>query len=272
MSVHPDLRVTTADHGDVTTTLIGFAVDPLRPEASQEEIVRGLATGSLRATLQDTSSLCGRWVILADRPSGRYLFTDSRGYRQLFYTRVDGEKWCSSQPALLNEVQSMAYRDDEAMYRLLSSKAFAENNSMNVGDKTPYENCRHLLPNHLLDFGDWSVKRFFPPNKSELTNWVQTDSGVVEAVMGHLSGTIEAMNERAELDFAVTSGADSRVLLAASKACSEQIHYYVDRMGKKSPRHPDITVPKQIAHDFGLSFTVRNSDVDLSGYLTQVVC
>jgi hypothetical protein len=56
---------------------------------------------------------------------------------------------------------------------------------------------------------------------------------------------------------AVTSGTDSRTLLAASRDVSERLYYFVNDDGLGS-RHPDITVPRKMCDSVGIAFHVHD--------------
>jgi hypothetical protein len=56
---------------------------------------------------------------------------------------------------------------------------------------------------------------------------------------------------------AVTSGTDSRTLLAASKSIKDKIYFYVNNQGLRH-NHPDISVPKKIFKSIGVPFHVQD--------------
>ena len=75
---------------------------------------------------------------------------------------------------------------------------------------------------------------------------------------------MKSMAYRHSLMLAVTSGTDSRTLLAASKDLREKIYYYINNHNNLGHSHPDIYVPKAMFDKIGIPFHVHDipSDMD----------
>src|SRR5262245_44970525 len=85
---HPDLPITQPADGDRSLTLLGYALDPDDPEATDDDIVRRLLPtvqppGTL---LSAVSRLGGRWVLVADTSTRTTLVMDAGGFRHVHYT------------------------------------------------------------------------------------------------------------------------------------------------------------------------------------------
>jgi hypothetical protein len=71
-----------------------------------------------------------------------------------------------------------------------------------------------------------------------------------------LRQVLESAGSRFELDVAVTSGLDSRMLLAASRSISEKINYFTHTHQKLGVSGADIAVPSSMLKRLGLNHTV----------------
>ncbi|HEX7797940.1 MAG TPA: hypothetical protein VF456_26440, partial [Vicinamibacterales bacterium] len=104
LSAHPDLPVARVASGNTSITLLGYLLDPARPEADDHAIVTqlmaALSDGGFDAVVAGTESLGGRWVLIVDDGALIRLFTDPMGLRQVCYTNElwHGETWCATQP------------------------------------------------------------------------------------------------------------------------------------------------------------------------------
>ena len=264
LSVHPDLDVVTCSTPEGSVTLLGFVIDPFNPSSTSEEIIQILAqqAANLSDLLVRCESLSGRWVLIYQYQKEIYVFTDPCGFRQVFYCTNDRGSWCGSQPEILKAAVGLDREDDDELLAFMVDPAFAREESAWVGNRTPYRGCYHLLPNHYLKLNSNKQIRFFPVEKPEQKSLVE----IVEIATNILRGSFAAMAKRWDLMLPVTSGWDSRVLLAASRSFSSQIEYYIDMKGTISENHPDVWVPSRIAKKMGINFVVKNSKDDLPGW------
>ena len=164
LSVHHDLPFTSESQNGVTVTLIGIAIDPLNPQHSESDILEGLlAKASDIETLIDSSApLMGRWIIILQNQTGTYLFTDPCGFRMVYYHSDGRHLRCGSQPEIIKTNHPMTLTSDEALFDFLMNPEGARNESQWLSNKTIYENCFHLLPNHYLDANRLEQIRFYP--------------------------------------------------------------------------------------------------------------
>jgi hypothetical protein len=269
LSVHPDLDVVSYSTHKGSVTLLGFVIDPFNPSSTSEEIIQILAekTSNLSDLLVQCESLSGRWVLIYQYHGEIIIFTDPCGFRQIFYCTNDSGPWCGSQPEIMKACIGLEREDDEELLEFMTDPDFARRESAWVGTRTPYKGCYHLLPNHYLNFKSSKQIRFFPVSKLEQKALVE----IVEIATDILKGSFAAMAKRGDLMMPVTSGWDSRVLLAASRNFSSRIEYYIDRKGTISENHPDVWVPRRIAKRMGINFVIKNSREDLPGWFVGML-
>ena len=210
----PDLAVTRAEAGDRELIVLGFILDPTDPSRDNADIARELASVPSLAELPDaTARFGGRWAVIARQGAEGVVFTDPAGLRQVHYAfDASGRAWCASQARTLAARLGLP-ADDEAdeFGRSLYFRSYPE--AFWPADTTRYRSVRRLLPNHCLDLASGRTARFWPVRP--LRPGPVEDP--VETVAALLQGTIQAASRRQPLALALSSGWDSRTLLAASR-------------------------------------------------------
>jgi len=257
LSAHPDLPVHRAASGDTSITLVGYMLDPVRPDHDDPSIVSelmgALASGGFHAVVAATEPLGGRWLLIVNDGVAVRLFTDPMGFRQVCYTNEAwrGEMWCATQPELIARICGLEF-DDDAVAGYINSAAWnAWKERPWPGDTTPYREISHLQPNHFLQLADRASVRFWPAaplNKCCLEEAAATGASI-------LSGLIDAAGRRYPLGMALSSGWDSRVLLAASRPVADQIFFYSFNHGRHAA---DTVVPQRLLAKFGLKHHLIN--------------
>ncbi len=256
LTAHPDLTVSAASTGDLSIVLIGYILDPYRPEDRDEDILRRLLRhlkeGGTRDTLiKMTEPLGGRWVLLVDHGGAIWLFNDPCGCRQVFYTRgTTGPLWCTSEPGLLAELLHLSM-DHEAR-RFFRRYRRRMPQYLWPGDTSPFKEIRHLQPNHFLDLQTGQSHRFWPD--ADLP--AREPREVVEESARLLQGMIESASRRFDLSLTLTAGRDTRVILAASKAVCDRLFLYAMMYWDLNWNSADIQIPAKLLSHFGMAHHV----------------
>lgn len=270
LSVHIDLPYSIESHKETKITLIGLAIDPFNPGYSESDILRSMIIkgNDLDTFIKLCSPLAGRWVMIFQNSRNTYLFNDPSGLRQVFFLNGDSKNiWCASQPNLINEIYKLSLTEDKNIIRFLINPELARRESVWVGNKTLYDNCLHLMPNHYLDLNLKKQVRFYPTNNLPSKHSFE----VIKSAALILQGIMESITNRNNIRLALTAGWDSRVLLAASKIVSDKIEYYIDRMGILTDNHPDIWVPQKLSAKLNLKFNIINSENQLPGWFVSLM-
>lgn len=250
-------------------TLLGLAVDPIAGESCNGQIVEMLtkSSGRLSDIIEATKPLAGRWVVIFQNEEGTFLLTDPCGFRQVFYYSHGRDVWCGSQPEIINAVQSLRWCLDEELLGFVMTPNQSVTESAWIGNRTIYENCFHLLPNHYLDLNRQRQIRFFPIGSIAPQESMQ----IIEKAAAILQGTMAAISRYKPVLLALTAGWDSRVLLAASKELSGNLQCCIDRMGVLSSESFDVWVPSCLAKKLGINFVVQNSNRELPGWFVTLL-
>jgi hypothetical protein len=257
---HPDLALHVASVGARTVALLGSIFDPRRPELGNADLLDDIVSS---ATDIDTCSarfkpLCGIYAFLYIDPRGAVVQQDALALREVYYCDHDNLVVCASQPNLAAKYANpvIALNRDP---KLIDFRSRHFKDGKWIGEETCFQGIRHLLPNHRLDIPRRTAMRYWPDRalvRLPLDEAVRTGSEF-------LKGAMRAITHRHSVMMAVTAGADSRTLLAASRDVSDRIHYFVNDQGL-GDEHPDIAVPKQMFEGIGKPFHVHRvaSDID----------
>ena len=167
---------------------------------------------------------------------------------------------CGSQPNLLARFANPGIRvtDDPDIQNFYRNE-FAKRRAW-VGDETYYEGVKHLLPNRYLNLNQRITRRYWPTEQIRRV----TLSAAVEKSCDFLEGVMAAAASRQQLMVAVTSGLDSRTVLAASRKVASNIYFFVNQERDMTPRHPDIRIPRAIFDSIRIPFHIHivPNDVD----------
>ena len=260
LGTHPELNVTRAASGNRSLTLIGFMLDPDMPDATDKNIVARLLeeNSGLEALIAATVRLGGRWILVATYDENKYLFHDALGLRQAYYTNPASTDTLlvMSQPIIGAELLNLAI--DDTAQQFMDSYEFRSNPEYQwPGTSTPFNEIKHLLPNHYLDLNTRSCHRYWPNRRLEKIEL----NDAVKQLSAIFKGLIEAAATRFDLAAAVTAGIDSRLVLAASKDVRDKITYLTVRQVMMPDDHADIVIASNLLDRLGLAHTVIKSPV-----------
>lgn len=270
LSTHIDLPCRVKKQGNDLMALIGLVFDPTNPTFDEDNILEMLflEIGNFESLIKKTEALAGRWIIIYQDTENTYLFNDSFGFRSIYYHSDGTNLWCASQPELIRTQCDLRYSQDSDLLEYIHSSEFSKKESPLYGPKTIYQDCSHLLPNHYLNLKQNRSIRFYP---SESSATLKTREMIVEESSELLKGIFSAITNRHTTALALTSGWDSRLMLAASREFQGKIQYFTDRKGILTENHPDVWVPDALAKKLGLKFEVRSSELELPGWFISLL-
>ncbi|WP_419658225.1 hypothetical protein [Desulfosarcina variabilis] len=268
LSAHPNLHVTQIEAGGIALTAVGYMIDPLNPQASDEAVLQRvherMAAG--QGYVDATGDLGGRWVLIARTASTMELITDAVGHRQVFYTAVtEGlPLWCASQPRILAELTDQQMDADAASF--IDSYEFRKNLEYRwPGAGSPYKGVFHLLPNHRLDLNSGKCQRYWPDRPLPQVSV----EAAVPKVAAYLKGGVEAVARRFDLAVSLTAGLDSRTVLAAARNVVGKNPVMTVRQIDKPDDHADVQVASQLASLLGLGHDIIKSSLIIDDAFLQ---
>ena len=254
LAVHPDLNYATVKSEKATVILLGYLIDPRRPSLSTSEILKGIISrcNSLNDLFENLSGTCGRFAVIARIKNSFAFFSDTSGLRQVFYCSDSaGRLWCASQPSVLAELFS--FRTNSVVEReLFGLPLFVSSEYWYPGSLTAYREVSHLNPNHYLDINAKKQVRYWPVRELEE---VSLNDGI-ERASELLAGIMKGASKSFHSALAISSGLDSRLLLAASREVSASIEYLTHTHKALNVSGADIVLPSIMLPRLGLRHNV----------------
>ena len=258
LTTHPDLGIHQLAKGDKSLTLLGFMLDPDDPGADDAHILEQLfgplcedQAGGKR--LESIDRLGGRWVLIVDEGTDVEVFTDFFGMRQVFYTVPEAgmSPWCASNLALLRTVLNLP-TDPEAQDYLEAMKEQGRTEYWWPGTSTLCKGVKCLTPNHALNLTTGKIRRFWPREAIAPTSLRRAVSGGSRL----LSGLMKAAMNRCPLMILVSSGLDSRLLLASAREGRKSLTTVTFIVDGLTPDSADVTVPSRLLPSLGVAHKV----------------
>lgn len=247
------LDVVTAKNEGVQVAMVGYIINPFIPADSNHTIIEKLAKqcATIGDLFKEAEKLSGRYVLLYKNESSFVVTGDACHLRQIYYGFDDGHLVITSSEKLFLDAFNHELKTTEEKLAIFQMPVFLKEEHGWYGDEAYDDRLTKLLPNLYLDINEKAKKRLpvFPQKFS-------SQDDIIEYVSLILKNTISALNRRYKIRQPVTSGLDSRILLAASKDVKEDIKYFV--FGNPKGDHPDIWVPKNLSEEYGLDFQVVN--------------
>lgn len=243
LQVHEDLPLVEVEHDGLRLTLLGYVLDPMAPEHDDRTILRELAERcpDARHAPRSATELGGRWVMIADDGTDLILFHDPCGLRQVYHSTWDAtETWCASQPARIAQAMRSAVGPRQKDF-LESPYVRESREPWFPSPATPWQEVRHLTPNHCLDLRTRTVSRYWPHRP--LSHLEPEEGAHLAAQL--LRESVRAAARRFPLAVALTAGVDSRTMLAATRG-TEDVWYYTLQWDGLDRSSGDLVIPRKV--------------------------
>ena len=257
---HPDLEFNQLADPKKTLVLLGDIYDSEEPQKGNAEIMEDImaSAGIIEEFILRIKQYAGCYALLLKNISSTIFVNDARALREIYYCTATNQIICGSQPNLIAEFSNPEIKptNDNDLLDYYNNYLW---DSRWVGDETYFAGIKHLLPNHYLDINKRKAYRYWP---NEPLVRLQLKEAVSKS-SAFLQGIMKAIVHRHAVMMAVTSGTDSRILLAASKGLQDKIYYFVNNHDL-GYGNPDISVPVKIFKKNDVKFHVHDvsNDVD----------
>ena len=249
---HQSLDVVTAKNEGVLVAMLGYIINPFIPTDSNHTVIEKLAKcATTDEFFKEAEKFSGRYVLLYKNESSFIVTGDACHLRQIYYGFDEGHLIITSSEKLFLDAFNYELKISEEKLAIVQMPVFLKEEHGWYGDEGYDDRLTKLLPNHYLDVEEKAKKRLpvFPEKFS-------SEDDIIEYASLILKNTVSALNGRYKIRQPVTSGLDSRILLAASKAVKDDIKYLV--FGDRKANHPDIWVPKKLSEIYSLDFQAIN--------------
>lgn len=252
--VHPDCELSKVINNNSRLYLIGFAINPHFPDKTSQQILQDIsAFGSVEDIFSLLYPLTGRFVLIIDLGGKILIFNDACGLRQVHYTKYENKLFAASQPLLLQTVIPLTKSSDADDYFRSKYVKYDKEHFLPSGI-TLYENVYHLVPNHYIDSEQFKQKRFWPSADLKPSSLEES----AQKAAGLLKNSIYAANKRYKLALTLTSGRDSRIMLAASKDFIDEVFIYTLQYRNLRERSGDIRIPVNLSSRLGFQHNLIN--------------
>lgn len=264
LATHPVLPVTEIQTADTTRIgwIIGHAIDrnasllsattlfPIDLNERQKE--KGIETCLY--------SLAGRFAAFISGAGISRFYLDPGGSLSAVYSVQ--HPVVASTPSLIQDNGGF----DEGLIKTLQ---MPESGSYYPFGLTPYRRVRRLLPNHYFDLSAWKEIRHWPAD-TELSVSRDTD-GAVKEIISIIKNNLHAVAGAYPVHIGLTSGRDTRLLLACSREILDRVKFFTF---KEKKRTRDPYVAGILARRFHLNHTFLESvyagNADAEDYLHRV--
>lgn len=255
---HPDLEVTQKDGPSASIILLGYIFDPAHPTKTNKEIVSDIITKT--TTFEDLirilKTYAGRYAMIYKDRAKFTILHDPLGTREIYYCTQPNRVICGSQPNFIDEFSEPKLGvtlDQNILDFYKNDIKLVRNGRLWVGEETYYQGVKHLMPNHYLDIRSLIANRYWPNIRLERIDLNEA----VKLSCNYLKGVMNAVTSRYDVMMAVTSGIDSRSLLAASKEVKDKVYYFINKKPPLNDNSPDIRIPSNMFKKINVPFHVH---------------
>lgn len=248
LDYHIDLVFTEVRSKETRLILLGDIYDHRYPEKSNADILTECSTIPFPELLLRFARMAGRYVIIVIHLDSIWMFSDMAAYRKIYFAYSNGSLVCSSNQHLLARILGYQPSEDRDALTYYQSEQYKSYLFKDIGDRTHYDEVKQLLPNHYLDLRTGEIRRFWPQPLP-----VRGTFEIAEEAADMIRGFLHAAANRYPLMIPVTSGTDSRVILAASRKITERVFYYLND-SPQVRKSPDARLPLKMLTRMGLEF------------------
>ncbi|MEN8251760.1 MAG: hypothetical protein ABFS32_22765 [Bacteroidota bacterium] len=263
---HVDLKVTQYSEGELRLILLGDMFDYEFNKKDNQDILKDIADNDIDQLLKNTERYTGRYVLFYLRNDALYLSHDATATRKIFYCTVKSEFWCASQPYLLAKVIGLKTSTDISKIEYYKSERFLTLSNSNIGDTTIYDEIRQVLPNHYFNVPEYRSVRYWPREQKETISVDECASISAKMIKGYM----ESIAARYRIMLPVTSGKDSRTLLAATCDIKDEVYYYINKEKRIDEKYKDIDIPKKLFQKLELDFHIVDPYIPVDGDFKRV--
>jgi hypothetical protein len=252
---HIDLLVTEYEKDNIIIVLLGDIYDYINVDYKNADILRDLFDNDFDRLLEKSGKYAGRYVILYCKGDEIKLVHDASACRKIFYTKKNDMMICASNEHLLAEIAGCQKTTNQSLLDYYRSTEYYSNLNSNIGYLTYYDDIRQVLPNHYLNIEQNEVQRYWPNRVPESYNEEES----VTLSINMIKGFITAAANRYKLMIPVTSGYDSRVILAATKDITDKIFFYLN-FSDETQKSLDFRIPQKMLSKLNINFNLLTID------------
>lgn len=236
----------SASHGERGCAIFGLAVNVLTGQsANLVETILSCCSG-ISDVIALEKQLGGKYLIFYRDQSQYYILGDATCSIPVFYNTEKAFSCSSNCQYLVNQY---GYVPDEALQQIRSS---GEISQAMPYDLTQYREVKQLLPNHCLSVNQAAAVRFVNAGCPQPILTAQNAAEMTAPMIAALSNFYKS---RFPIYCPITSGRDSRVVLAFLTGGGVPAQCYTIRHPQHRDDTQDLVIPKQLCQKNGLPYT-----------------
>lgn len=217
--------------------IFGYAVNVYSraSESLAQEIVSSCSC--ITDVIGFEKNLGGKYIIIYRKGEQYFILGDATCSIPVFYNST-GKVSCSSNPQYL--VRHYGYRLDQSLQAIRDSGEISQAMPYDV---TQYRKIKQLIPNHYLLFASQEAVRYVNSNQSQQTLTVEK---AAELSAPMIETICDFYKSKFKIYCPITSGRDSRVVLAFLAGKNKELQCYTIRHPEHHENTQDIVIPKQL--------------------------
>lgn len=217
--------------------IFGYAVNVY--SRASESLAQEIVSSCSRITdvIGFEKNLGGKYIIIYRKGEHYFILGDATCSIPVFYNTT-GKVSCSSNPQYL--VRHYGYRPDQSLQAIRDSGEISQAMPYDV---TQYREIKQLIPNHYLDLGSQEAVRYVNSNQSQP---ILTVEKATELVAPMIETICDFYKSKFKIYCPITSGRDSRVVLAFLAEKNIALQCYTIRHPEHHEDTQDIVIPKQL--------------------------
>ncbi|MEQ9552979.1 MAG: hypothetical protein RIM23_25595 [Coleofasciculus sp. G3-WIS-01] len=272
LSSHPSLPVLPIlDEDDQHLGwILGYSIETQKSNLLFEHLYldtrlyKGINTDLIESML---NKIGGRFLVIILTNEIKRLYLDASGSLSAVYS-LD-RPVIASTPNLL---EKKITRQDESTLKIIK-QAMASSGNWYPCSLTPLKQVKVLLPNHYIDLQNWHVKRHWPQKHiQQVSSNFKKNNNTIRSIVAIITNHISAIAKHYPLHLNLTSGKDTRMLLACSRNLVDSILFSTSY--NNNTNQPDIVISKTLAEIFDLNYVVNPPNyidrVLLTGFAGEV--
>ena len=243
--------------------ILGLAVDVRNGQWANLADAVLSCTRTLQDVIAYEAYLGGKYILFYKDAYGTYAIPDATASIPFCYTIKGYPLSCATDSETI--AKKLSFVPDA---ELLQIRNCGDLSQAMPYDLTVYKEVLHLLPNHYFSFRDQRAVRFVNfENKKDIVS----PKHAAEITAPYIKNLLCYYQEHFSLQCALTSGWDSRVVLAMMLSVDNNVATYTIRHNNFSETEPDIVIPKEISKKFSIT-NVQIPDLETSIEMSRAYC
>ena len=235
--------------------IFGYAVDVFNGESDNLANKILESTSEINDVIEYERKLGGKYVILYRDSEGYYIIGDATCSIPVYYLcEASHDIVCSDNPKVISRMLQLT--PNPALEKIRKSGDVSQAMPYDI---TEYSEIKQLLPNHYLNCDERKAVRFV--NSKEKQSAVSVNDAT-DIVLPMIERIVGLYNERFDLHCPITSGRDSRVVLAFLSSINSQIAAYTMNHGKTKADLQELSIPMRLTQEISVCYDqINDSEV-----------